>query len=94
VIDTLSVPEEPSGQRPPMFSSNHQSLFKNESFQWRGQSYPNDQGTLGEWWKATFRDDIPMKRFMGSLLEYEPEYPRYSEEDRHLMLTVHPLFVS
>jgi hypothetical protein len=91
IIDTLGVPEEPSGQKPPMFSSNHQSLFKNTPFYWRGDAYPNEYGTLEDWWVATL--NVPMKRRLGPLIDYYPDYPKYTPSEKKLMMTMHRLDV-
>jgi hypothetical protein len=53
VIDWLAVPFLPSGQTPPMHSSNHASFYKNRPFQWGGEG--SNTGTLEEWWKQNVK---------------------------------------
>jgi len=89
VIDDLGVPKEPSGQTPPMFSCNHQSVFKNKEFSWKGDGAPT--GTLPQWWAQTLRVQ-EIKRHLGSLKSYGIEYPGYTPEEKDLMMTLHPLF--
>lgn len=86
VIDTLGVPLEPSGQRPPMYSANHGSAFKNKPFNW-GNGL---RGSLLDWWDQTLR--VPMKRYLDPLKSYGFEFPGYSEAEKELMMTLHRLF--
>lgn len=88
-IDDLGVPMIPSGQIPPMFSSNHQSCFKNKPFNWIGKE-GGPSGTLLEWWDKTLR--VPFTRHMDSLKSYGLEYPGYSPEEKEFMMSLHKLF--
>ena len=88
VIDTLAVPQIPSGQIPAIFSSNHQSVFKNKPFNWTGIGGRN--GTLLDWWNQTLK--VPFKRRLDSLTEYGFEYPKYSLEEKQFLTSIHPLF--
>jgi hypothetical protein len=87
-IDTLGVPKIPSGQIPAIFSSHHQSLFKNKAFQWSGPT--GSKGTLSEWWEKTLR--VPFQRRLNSLDSYKLDYFSYSIEEKNFLLTNHPLF--
>jgi hypothetical protein len=87
-IDDLGVPIIPSGQIPPMFSSNHQSCFQNKPFNWIGSGGP--RGTLHDWWEASLL--VPMTRRMESLKSYGLDYPGYEPNEKHLMMTLHKLF--
>lgn len=89
VIDTLGVPNLPSGQLPPIFSSNHQSVFKNKPFSWIGDK-DGPRGTLLEWWDQTLK--VPFTRHLNSLKSYQLEFPEYTSDEKKFMLTVHPLF--
>lgn len=88
VIDNLGVPLIPSGQLPPIFSSNHQSIFKNKAFNWIGEDGP--RGTLLDWWDQTLK--VPFKRHLDSLKNYGLEYPGYTLEEKEFLLRLHPLF--
>ncbi len=85
-IDTLGVPRIPSGQIPPMYSSNHGSIFKNNPFSWIGD---DKRGSLVEWWDRSLK--VPFSRFLNSLEYYNIDYPGYSQEERDLMLNLHPI---
>jgi hypothetical protein len=87
-IDTLGVPRIPSGQTPAIFSSNHQSVFKNKAFNWTGQDGP--RGTLLDWWNQTLR--VPFKRHLDSLKSYGLDYPEYTAEEKKFLLDLHSLF--
>ena len=87
-IDTLGIPNMPSGQLPPMFSSNHQSALRHKEFRWTGPNGP--KGTLDQWWAQSLR--VPFTRHMNSLVHYGFEYPRYTPEEKTFMMTLHPLF--
>jgi len=88
-IDNLGVPMIPSGQIPPMFSSNHQSCFKTKTFNWIGTD-DGPSGNLINWWDQTLK--VPFKRHMDSLKNYGLEYPGYTPEEKEFMMTLHKLF--
>ena len=88
VIDTLAVPQIPSGQIPAIFSSNHQSVFKNKPFNWTGIGGRN--GTLLDWWNQTLK--VPFKRRLDSLKSYGFDFPDYTPEEKKFLLSLHPLF--
>lgn len=94
VIRTLSVPRLPSGQIPPMYSSNHASIFKNKAFNYTSLK----KGTLLGWIDTSFIDHVKArlvngtmyKRCMLSLAEYDLKRGyEYSEADANLMLSLH-----
>lgn len=88
VIDNLAVPQIPSGQIPAIFSSNHQSVFKNKEFNWTGPDGP--RGTLLDWWNQTLK--VPFKRRLDSLKSYGFDFPEYTPEEKKFLLSLHPLF--
>jgi len=100
-IHHLSVPVLPSGQIPPMYSSNHASVFKNKAFNYISAT-ASPRGTLIDWIESSFVDKVKekfvngtmYKRCMLSLTEYSMRNGfEYSEEDERIMLSLHTLGV-
>lgn len=98
-VRNLSVPLLPSGQTPPMYSSNHASVFKNKQFNYISPTYKL-KGTLIDWLKSSFIDKVKnkfvngtmYKRCMLSLKEYDIHNGyEYSEDDEQIMLSLHHL---
>lgn len=96
-IRNLSVPILPSGQVPPMYSSNHASIFKNKVFHYISPT-ARPKGTLTDWLESSFIDKVKekfvngtmYKRCMLSLKEYDIHSGfEYSEEDTRVMLSLH-----
>jgi hypothetical protein len=86
-IDWLDVPLIPSGQKPPMYSSNHSSFYKNHPFEWAPGS---NTGTLEEWWKQNVKVPV-VTRHMQTIYDYQFQFPAYTIEEKKLMMTVHSL---
>ena len=101
-IDVACTPPIPSDQVPPMYSANHASAFKNKPFK---PMSTMKAVTLMEWWAQNMHDDVrnkvegknrdpaQPKRQLTDLAAYglhSDEYV-YTEEDKALMLRVHPL---
>jgi len=96
-IHNLSVPMLPSGQIPPMYSSNHASIFKNKAFNYISPT-ARPRGTLIQWLESSFIDKVKEKfvngtmhkRCMLSLKEYGVhDGYEYSDEDTRIMLSLH-----
>lgn len=98
-VQNLSVPTLPSGQVPPMYSSNHASVFKNKIFNYITPT-ARSRGTLLDWLDTSFVDKVKQtfihgtmrKRIMLSLKEYGlSDGYEYSDEDRSVMMSLHLL---
>jgi hypothetical protein len=98
-VNKLSVPRLPSGQIPPMYSSNHTSVFKHKAFNYisSGESV---RGTLMDWLNESFVEKVKdkftkgtmYKRHMLSLTDYNMRHGyEYSVEDTQVMLTLHSI---
>lgn len=90
-IDTQATPLLPSGQHPPMYSSNHSSIFlfrgnRNDPIEFSKKINPNcliEQKCKSG--KNKDRQYRIVQRFMTSLKEYNlPMYPAYTQEEKRI----------
>lgn len=88
-IDIQGVPLIPSGQVPPMYSKNHESVWQKETIEWSLKTLKpcciqERKPKYGETYRIAFR-------FLNSLAYYDlPLYPPYTDEEKKIM-TPQPL---
>lgn len=93
-INTFAVPKLPSGQIPPMYGSNHQSMFllkgtRSDPAWWSTRKFPTDllqTRTV----RSGRREGLSYRiipRFMSSLREYPMEmvYPPYKQWEKNML---------
>lgn len=97
VINRQAVPRIPSGQIPPMYSSNHYSHIKNILIPWSGVfkdkvlfdrqvESGNDKGLKYKTPGSKINRILNSSRAMGSLEEFDMKFPEYSREDIEVLM--------